>query len=147
MRSVIASHTPKLGHTGPQALILDPLDPKQVARLSANSRAQSHWPRTNAKNAVKHRVFNEAVIQRLRRIVEPVTVTFRWIVPTRGRRDIDNLASNGIVKAALDALVEGAWLPDDSSHWVRAVNTEMVYEKGRRALEITIAPQLAGEDK
>ena len=135
-----ASERPKLAILGPQRLILDPIDPKLVQRLSANSRAQSHWPRTNAKNAVKDRVFNEAVYQRLRPFAVPVSVTFRWIVPTRGRRDLDNLASNGIVKASLDALVEGRWLADDSSQWVREVRTEMEYERGRRALEITLAP-------
>ena len=138
--AAIACERPVALDLGPQRLILDPLDPKLVSRLSANSRSQSHWPRTNAKNSVKVRVFSEAVRQQLPKFTVPVTVTFRWIVPTRGRRDLDNLASNGIVKGALDALVEGRWLADDSSQWVRAVNTEMAYEKGRRALEITFEP-------
>lgn len=123
-----------------QTLVIDPLDKALVARLSANSRSQVHWPRTNAKNRVKTIVAVLADKAGLPKIGVPVTVTFRWIVPTRGRRDLDNLASNGIVKASLDSLVEAKRLPDDSSVWVREVKTEMAYEKGQRRLEIVLEP-------
>lgn len=126
--------------SGAQRLVLEPLDPKLVRRLSANGRSQSHWPRTKARERVMEDVYFTAVEQWMTAYTVPITVTFRWIVPTRGRRDLDNLASNGIVKAALDALVEGRWLPDDSSQWVREVKTDMVYERGRRALVIELTP-------
>jgi Holliday junction resolvase RusA-like endonuclease len=135
-----AAQRPTAADSGAQRLVLDPLDPKLVQRLSANGRSQSHWPRTNARNDVMARVIYQALYQQLPKFATPVTVLFRWVVPTRGRRDLDNLASNGIVKATLDSLVEGKWLPDDSSQWVREVRTEMVYERGRRALEVEIEP-------
>jgi Holliday junction resolvase RusA-like endonuclease len=74
----------------------------------------------------------------LRPMTEPVEVTFRWTVPDRRRRDIDNLAANGIAKAVLDALVEGGWLVDDSTQHVTQVRTEVVYEKWQRRLEVIL---------
>lgn len=78
------------------------------------------------------------------RFTVPVVATFRWIVPTRQRMDVDNLASNGIVKATLDALKDTkerqGWIVDDSSQYVVEVRTEMTYEKGRRALIVTLEP-------
>lgn len=121
-----------------QRITLDQLDPTLVRRLSPNGRNQSHWPRTKARERVMAMVYGAARSQGLRRPEGPVTVTFWWVMPTRRRFDVDNLASNGIVKASLDALVRGGWLPDDSSEHVRAVNTEWTYERGRRALVIEI---------
>lgn len=83
-------------------------------------------------------VWAAAVVHGWRPCTTPVVATFRWIVPTKARRDLDNLASNGIVKAALDQFVKSEYLTDDSSKHVVEVRTEMAYEKGRRALEITL---------
>lgn len=121
-----------------QTVVLDRLDPQVVGRLSPNGRSQSHWPRTNARNRVMAAFYAAAVAQGLERPCGPVRVTFRWIVPTKARRDLDNLASNGVVKGCLDSLVRGGWLPDDSSEHVREVRTEMAYEKGRRSLVVVI---------
>lgn len=125
-----------------QTLVLERLDPSLVRQLSANGRAQSHWPKTNARNRVMTTVYTLALRAGWVRFTEPVTATFRWIVPDRRARDLDNLASNGIVKAALDALKDSkdrqGWIVDDSSKYVTEVRTEMAYEKGRRALEITL---------
>lgn len=118
------------------------LPPVVVARLSPNSRAQSHWPRTRARNEVMKHTALVARMQGLRPIVGPVEVTFRWIVNTRRRRDVDNLAGNGTVKAVLDALVQDRYLMDDSTEYVTGVHTEVVYEKGSRRLEIRIEPSL-----
>lgn len=129
--------------TEAQRIVLENLDAKTVQRLSANGlgRGQSFWPRSNARKRVMAAVYALAIEAGWQQFAMPVTATFRWIVPTRGRRDIDNLASNGIVKAALDALKgEDRWLVDDSSQYVIEVRTEMAYEKGRRALEITLEP-------
>lgn len=121
-----------------QTLVLNQLDPRLVTQLSANGRSQSHWPRTNARNRVLAMVAATAQHQRLLPPRGPVVVTFRWIVPDRKRRDLDNLASSGICKAALDSLVKGKWLVDDSPAYVAEVRTELAYEKGRRALEIRL---------
>lgn len=123
-----------------QTVVLDRLDPQVVGRLSPNGRSQSHWPRTNARNRVMAAFYAAAVAQGLERPCGPVRVTFRWIVPTRARRDLDNLAANGVVKACLDVLSHEdlGWLPDDSSEHVREVRTELEYEKGRRALVVVI---------
>jgi Holliday junction resolvase RusA-like endonuclease len=64
-------------------------------------------------------------------------MTFRFIRPTRGRIDIDNL-STGVTKAVLDSLVRGGWLVDDDSTHVVAVTAEAVYERGRRALVVVM---------
>jgi Holliday junction resolvase RusA-like endonuclease len=87
-----------------------------------------------------------ARVQGLRPVRVPVEVTFRWVVPNRIKRDIDNLAGNGVVKAVLDALVEDKYLVDDSSRYVVAVHTEMVHEMGSRRLEIVIAPAEQARD-
>jgi Holliday junction resolvase RusA-like endonuclease len=121
-----------------QVLVLEPLDPGLVRQLSANGRAQSHWPRTNARNRVMRLVLASLRLHEWQPFTVPVAATFRWIVPTRGRRDIDNLASNGIVKAVLDALVKHQYLIDDSYTYVTSVHTELEYQRGRRALEITL---------
>jgi Holliday junction resolvase RusA-like endonuclease len=116
------------------------LPPLIVSRLSPNSRAQSHWPRTRARQRVMEHTSIVARVQGLRPVRVPVEVTFRWVVPNRIKRDIDNLAGNGVVKAVLDALVADKYLVDDSSQYVTAVRTEMVHEIGSRYLEIVIAP-------
>lgn len=133
-----APRTPTAAFLGAQTVVLERLDPSLVRALSANGRSQSHWPKTNARNRVMAGFYGAARAQGLKPPAWPVAVRFRWIVPTRGRRDLDNLASNGIQKAVLDSLVKGGWLPDDSSEHITAVLTEMEYQKGRRALVIEI---------
>lgn len=80
-----------------------------------------------------------ARVQGLQPVTGPVEVTFRWVVPNRQKRDIDNLAGNGCVKAILDALVEGKYLVDDSTRYVTAVHTAVVHEKGSRYLVVVLA--------
>lgn len=125
--------------TGRQVLWLM-LDLRAVAQLSPNARAQSHWPRTNARTRIMHHTTVAARVQGLRRVREPVRITFRWIFPDRRKRDIDNLAGNGTVKAVLDALVADEYLADDSTAHVVAVNTTVAYETGNRWLEVLIEP-------
>lgn len=122
-----------------QTVVLEPLDPALVRALSANSSTHNRWTVRHARTRAKGLFTLTAQAQGLPKpLIWPVSVTFNWIVPTRGRRDIDNLASNWIVKACLDSLVRGEWLPDDSSQHVTAVLTTMEYQKGRRALVIEI---------
>lgn len=128
-----------------QTLLLERLDPSLVRRLSSNgSRGKNHWPTTNARNRVMTSVYTLARKAGWQRFTAPVVVTFRWIVPDRRARDIDNLAGNGIVKATLDALKDTdkrqGWIVDDSSKYVVEVRTELEYEKGRRALVVTLEP-------
>jgi Holliday junction resolvase RusA-like endonuclease len=114
------------------------LDHRMVSRLSPNARAQSHWPRTNARDYVMRQTRLTSRISGLRRMTEPVSVTFRWVVPDRRKRDIDNLAGNGTVKAVLDALVESQYLADDSTRYVVEVKTVVAYMRGCRQLEVTL---------
>jgi len=125
--------------SGAQALWMM-LDPRLVARLSPNSRAQSHWPRTKARERVMDHTARVARVQGLRPVHGPVRITFRWVFPNRIRRDADNYAGNGCVKAILDALVRAEYLVDDSTEYVPEVRSEVVYEMGERRLEIVIEP-------
>lgn len=109
-----------------------------VKRLSPNGRAQSHWPRTHARTWIMDYTDYVAKAARLPRFDRPVRVIFRWVVPTRARRDIDNLAGNGCIKGVLDALVKGGHLADDSSEHVVGVATELEYQKGRRCVVVLI---------
>jgi Holliday junction resolvase RusA-like endonuclease len=120
-----------------QAFWLMP-DPRLVARLSPNARSQSHWPKTNARTQIMKHVATAARVQGLTPPGAPVRVTVRWIFPDRRKRDIDNLAANGTVKAILDALVEQEFLVDDSTQYVVGVNTVVEYRKGSRWLEVVI---------
>lgn len=123
--------------SGAQTFTLDP-EPRTVATLSPNARAQSHWPRTVARERIMEAVAFRAAVTGLRPMHGPVTVTFRWVVPDRRKRDIDNLAGNGTVKATLDALVRGGYLVDDSTRYVADVRTVVEYVKGQRRLEVTL---------
>jgi Holliday junction resolvase RusA-like endonuclease len=124
-----------------QTLVLDDFpDPQLARRLSPNGRV--HWAvRAKAKDAARRRIACECLLQRIVPPDAPVRLTFRWCFPTLGRHDIDNLIATA--KPLIDALVEAGVLDDDDSTHVVAVTAEVAYEKGRRALEIVIAP--AGE--
>lgn len=128
---------PGLSGASTQTLVI-PLTAKTVQRLSPNGRGQVHWVRTKERERVMETVRMTALAQRLRPMREVVRVTFRWVVPDRRARDLDNLAASGCVKATLDSLVKGEWLVDDSTRYVSEVRTEVVYEKGRRALVVIL---------
>ena len=53
----------------------------------------------------------------------PVAVALHWRIPTRGRRDPDNMAAT--LKACLDALVAEGVVPDDGWQYVRRVSCEI----------------------
>ncbi len=66
--------------------------------------------------------------------VDPVpgaVVTLHWLIPTKGRRDSDNL--NPTLKACLDALVAEGVLPDDSWVWVPRSGNEIHGPNGEPA--------------
>jgi Holliday junction resolvase RusA-like endonuclease len=146
-RAQIASICPIAAILGPQTLILTDFPPPEISRaLSPNGRA--HWAtRRSARMEVESAVVVEGTVSRLRPVVGPLRVTFRYVFPTRRRRDIDNLTT-GVTKAALDALVRGRWIEADDSEHVLSVTAEAVVEPGNRRLEITLAPAgrgVAGE--
>lgn len=117
-------------------MLADFPDTKTARALSPNGRA--HWAtQAKAKALVGIRVHQAATS--LMWFREPVRVTFRYVFPTRRRRDIDNL-STGVAKAVLDTLVRGGWLEDDDSEHVVVVRAEVAYEKGSRRLEVVIEP-------
>lgn len=78
--------------------------------LTGNDRGHTRWsPFTRIKGEA------QAAIRAAKpRPVVGANVTLHWLIPTRHRRDSDNLGAT--LKAVLDALVAEKVLPDDS--WV-----------------------------
>jgi Holliday junction resolvase RusA-like endonuclease len=134
---------PVAGRTDTQTLILTDFPSPEISRaLSPNGRV--HWAtRRSARMEVESAVVVEATVSRLRPISGPVRMTFRYVFPTRRRRDIDNLTT-GVTKAALDALVRGRWIEADDSEHVLSVTAAAVVEPNQRRLEITLAPASRG---
>lgn len=111
--------------------------PKLARQLSPNGRV--HWAvRAEAKREAAHRIACECLLQRVYAIDGPVRLTFRWVFPTAGRHDLDNLIAT--CKPLIDAMVTGGLLDDDDSTHVVAIAAEVRHEKGRRAMEILIEP-------
>ncbi len=124
-----------------QRLFLPDFPSPAIARtLSPNGRA--HW---GAKRRAQIDV--ETVIWialnrldcPLMPIAPPAHVTYRWIVPDRRRRDLDNHGT-GVVKVIQDYLVKYGILPGGDHAEALTSRVEIVYEKGRRALEIILEP-------
>lgn len=130
------------GRGAVQTLRVDDFPSPGLARaLSPNGRV--HWARrAEAKRAVARHIAAAAVLQGIGAVDGPVRVSFRWVFPTNGRHDIDNLIATS--KPIIDALVTAGILEDDDSRHVVAVSADVAVEKGRRALEITLAR--AGEE-
>jgi Holliday junction resolvase RusA-like endonuclease len=124
---------------GAQTLTVDDFPTPDIARvLSPNGRV--HWAAKNRARAwVATMVACAAREQRLRPVDGPVRLLFRYVFPDKRQRDVDNLTT-GVTKAAIDALVRGAWLAADDSEHVTEVKAEAVVVKGRRCLEIVIDP-------
>jgi Holliday junction resolvase RusA-like endonuclease len=78
--------------------------------LTGNDRGHTRYsPFTRVKGEAQTAIRNAKV-----RAIVGADVTLHWLIPTRGRRDSDNLGPT--LKACLDALVAERVLPDDS--WV-----------------------------
>lgn len=127
--------------TAVQTLIVPDFPSPALARtLSPNGRA--HWNvRQKAKKAVRDAVWAAWVVRQdeLRPVPPPAHVTYRWIVPDRRHRDFDN-HSTGVVKTTQDWLVARGILPGGDHTTALTSHVEIVYEKGRRAFEIVLAP-------
>ena len=104
-----------------------------VARsLSPNGRV--HWAQKHlARTAVHQRVWLEAFIQQLPKMRGLVVIRPTFTYPIERRRDIDN-ACTGVLKHAIDALVRGAWLVDDSLEYVRLEPPVVCVKPGVRSL-------------
>jgi len=77
-------------------------------------------------------VWAEARIQWLPQMQGLVTIRPIWTFPLSRRRDGDNLTAT--LKCAVDALVKGGWLVDDSSEYVRLEPPLVRVEPGVRSL-------------
>lgn len=128
------------GASGPstQRLVLLDFPVPAIARsLSPNGRV--HWAeKARAADAVRLAVWLAVETQPLTPPPPPVHIVWRWIVPDRRRRDVDN-HSTGVIKVAQDHLVKLGVLAADHSEVVTS-HTEIVYERGSRRLEIELRP-------
>lgn len=129
-----------LGDSGrSQRLVLaDFPDPKLARALSPNGR--SHWAtRKQAREMVEWVVGNAIFEQRLtdELLGRQVRIAYRWVMPDRRRRDLDN-HSTGVVKVVQDCLVRLGLIDADDTSCVVGITTEVVYEKGQRRLEVTL---------
>jgi hypothetical protein len=140
-----AASCPVASILGRQTLILEDFPYPDIARiLSPNGRA--HWATKNAARVgVGMRVF-AAVAGRFEAPVRsPVRLLFRYTFPDHRKRDVDNLTT-GVTKSVIDSLVRAGVLEADDSEHVTEVKAEAVVEKGRRCLEVTIAPAEQARD-
>lgn len=129
----------------PQTLVLEDFpNPLLARRLSPNGRV--HWAvRAEAKRIAAHRIACECLLQSVVPADGPVRLAFRWVFPTAGRRDLDNLIATA--KPLIDSMVTAGVLTDDDSTHVVSIAASVAHEKGRRALEITIDPAPTSNDE
>lgn len=87
------------------------------SKLSPNARL--HWAgratRARQYKDVANIVALDAYRQLGRTLNPPVKAQWIFIPPDKRRRDIDNMTSNGCMKAAVDACVMNGLLEDDNS--------------------------------
>lgn len=124
--------------TAVQTLVLENFPRPEIARaLSPNGRA--HWAvkRKARLNVVDH-VTVAAIKSGLRLMQAPVLIRLKYVMPDHKLRDQDNYSGGGVTKAVIDTLVNGQWLEGDDSARLQIAPVELVTEKGRRALEITL---------
>lgn len=119
-----------------QTLVIEDFPDTTLARqLSPNGRA--HWRvKDNARKRAAERIATECTRQGMHAWDFRVRLTMRWVFPKRGRHDQDNLIATA--KCFIDAMVRKRLISDDSSEHLEIAPPEVVYEKGRRALEITL---------
>lgn len=122
-----------------QTIVLLDFPAPDIARaLSPNGRA--HWAaKKRAKTEVRTALWEALTRARPRPTAPPVLVRYRWVVPDRKKRDLDN-HSTGVVKAVQDYLVQEGLFPGGDHSTALTSQVEIVYEKGQRRLEIVIEP-------
>lgn len=134
-----AAAVPALAAASGQTLVIEDFPQPDVARvLSPNGRA--HWTaKKKAREAVAEIVVLSMLTQRLGAMDGRVPITYRWIVPDQRKRDLDN-HSTGVVKVVQDTLVRHELIEADDTSCLVSTTTEIVYQRGRRALEIVLTP-------
>lgn len=121
-----------------QTLRIEDFPSPQVARaLSPNGRA-GYWARVRAKRLVAERVMVELQRQGVQPMHGRVRLTVRWVFPQRRRRDADNHAGGGCVKAAIDVLEQAHIIPADDSDHLELAPVELVVEPGQRRMELRL---------
>jgi Holliday junction resolvase RusA-like endonuclease len=75
---------------------------------------------------------------RLKRALDPVTITFTWREKNR-RRDLDNIAGGG-QKLVLDGLVKAGVLEDDGWEHVYSIEHRFQVDPGRPGVLVHISP-------
>ena len=123
--------------TAVQTLVIPDFPSVEIARaLSPNGRA--HWRERAAWRAVVREAVWAAWVYRqdeLRPVHPPARVTYRWIVPDRRARDLDNHGT-GVTKSVQDTLVRLKLLPGGDHSTALTSTVEIIYEKGIRRMEI-----------
>lgn len=123
----------------PQWIVLEDFPSTEVARtLSPNGRA--HFGSViRAKKAVRDRIVAAVHMQEPFPVAPPARVLYRWIVPDKRKRDLDNHGT-GVVKVIQDSLVRLGVLPGGDHAEVLTSRVEIVVQKYRRAMEICAEP-------
>lgn len=119
-----------------QTLIIENFPRPEIARVLGPNGGRAHWAvaRKARLNVIDH-VTVAAIKQSLRQMRGFVVLEPLWIYPDHRQRDGDNLAT-GVMKAAIDTLVNGGWLvADDVAHLCISPPVVLV-DKRRRALEL-----------
>lgn len=130
-----------------QVLVIPDFPSPALARvMSPNGTA--HWRDKQRAAAQIVEYLKVAVLMRvvpLTPMAPPVHATYRWIVPDRRHRDIDNHHGSRVVKVVQDWLVARGVLPAGDHSTVLTSHTEIVYEKGQRRMEIVLTPAAEGQ--
>jgi len=110
--------------------------------------SRRHWRKVHKDNAVwSYRAWTEATLQKPHGM-EPLTscrMAVEFVVPTKGRRDLDNMISGQ--KPCLDGLVLAGILADDSTAVITSVAYSSTYVKGVTATRYTIEPLGGNSDR
>lgn len=115
--------------------------------LSMNDRG--HWTKRASRNAmVRDRVTKLVKDAKIPRLTH-ATVTLRWTVPDRAKRDTDNPMAtlkpccDGMVDRWVDRILIPGILPDDEPRYMTKRMPEIVYDRGIRKLELIIEGVIA----
>ena len=128
-----------------QRLILDDFPtPLHIRVLGPNGGTSNRYALSTMRGQVQARVKVEVLRQGIRPVPPPVRVTLRYVMPDKIHRDVDNFAAIG--KPVIDGLVRSKVLAGDNAARL-SQRVEFVYEKGRRRLEIILAPAASGAER
>lgn len=121
----------------PQTLILDGYPDQAQQDLLGPNRGSRRWGVAEERARIQADTAIAARRQGIKPVPPPVQVTYRFVVPDRGRRDWDNYAL--ICKPVQDGLVKAGVLVGDH-YAVLTASVVFHVEKGARRLEIVLEP-------